>query len=231
MAQRKRSNAGSAMYGVLVGLLIGFGIAAGVAFYVTRTPMPFVDHATRQAEQSKMPDLSKVDLNQPLAGGSVNPPAAEGESEGKGDARKPMDDLGALIATLPKDDDAKPVDAASAIPVPAAPPPPPPVPAAKPAVVASAAPAPAPTPAPAPGPAAANGNYYLQAGAYKQAADAESVRARILLLGMQANVQRAEVNGTQWNRVRVGPFVRLDDMNRARVRLSENKIESTVVRQ
>ncbi|AHV93986.1 sporulation related domain protein [Bordetella holmesii ATCC 51541] len=42
---------------------------------------------------------------------------------------------------------------------------------------------------------------------------------------------RAEVNGVQINRVRVGPFARLDDMNRARSRLGEDKIESTVVKQ
>jgi cell division protein FtsN len=44
-------------------------------------------------------------------------------------------------------------------------------------------------------------------------------------------VQKAEVNGKPINRVRVGPFARLDDMNRARGRLGENKIETAVVRQ
>ncbi|MBJ7264793.1 MAG: SPOR domain-containing protein, partial [Burkholderiaceae bacterium] len=52
-----------------------------------------------------------------------------------------------------------------------------------------------------------------------------------ILLGLPVNVQRAEVNGAQIHRVRVGPFARLDDMNRARVMLGENKIESAVVRE
>lgn len=45
------------------------------------------------------------------------------------------------------------------------------------------------------------------------------------------SVQKAEVNGKALNRVRVGPYARLDDMNRARGRLGENKIETAVVRQ
>ena len=44
-------------------------------------------------------------------------------------------------------------------------------------------------------------------------------------------MQRAEVNGAQWYRVRVGPYAKLDDMNRARVKLADNKIQSTIVRQ
>ncbi len=215
------------MYGVLAGLLIGLAIAAVVAFYVTRAPMPFVDKATRQADQGKMPDLSQADPNQGLSGGTVTVPPAPGPGGGN-EPKGKMDDLGALIATLPSNDK-KPADAAiQPVPVPAAPPAP--APASKPAVVASAAPKAAPA-APAAAASTANGAYFLQAGAYKQASDAESVRARVLLLGLQASIQRAEVNGAQWNRVRVGPFAKLDDMNRARIRLADNKIDSTVVRQ
>ncbi|CAB3823392.1 hypothetical protein LMG26858_00308 [Achromobacter anxifer] len=110
--------------------------------------------------------------------------------------------------------------------------------------MASAAPSQAPTPiskpapaapAPAPKPAAtasaATGTYYLQAGAFRGENDAESLKARIILLGLPVAVHKAEVNGKPINRVRVGPFARLDDMNRARGRLGENKIETAVVRQ
>ncbi|MNS92140.1 cell division protein FtsN [compost metagenome] len=95
---------------------------------------------------------------------------------------------------------------------------------------------PSPTPLSKPAPAAkaapaATGTYYLQAGAFRGESDAESLRARIILLGLPVAVQKAEVNGKPLNRVRVGPFARLDDMNRARGRLGENKIETAVVRQ
>ena len=73
--------------------------------------------------------------------------------------------------------------------------------------------------------------YLLQAGAFKAADDAESMKARLALLGFEARVITAEVNGQTMHRVRVGPYAALDDMNRARARLAENGIEASVVRQ
>ena len=61
--------------------------------------------------------------------------------------------------------------------------------------------------------------------------DAEALRAKILLMGMSVEIQRAEVNGLQVNRVRVGPFARIDDMNQTRTRLGQEKIPTAVVRQ
>lgn len=226
-SQRKasRSSAGSTLYGVLAGLLLGLAIAAAVAFYVTRAPMPFVDKASRQHEPGKMPDLSQVNPNQGLTGGTVTVPPVPAPSDAEDAASKKTDDLGALIASLPA------TDKLPSAPEPAAATP---APAPKPAA-AAAAPIvslpPAAAPKAAPAPTHSGGDYFLQAGAYKQSADAEAARARILLLGLKAVVQRAEVNGAQWYRVRVGPYAKLDDMNRARVKLADNKIQSTIVRQ
>jgi cell division protein FtsN len=199
---RSTPRASGLAFAVLAGLLIGLTVAAAVAFYVTRAPVPFVDRATREPAQGA--DLRGTDPNQGLAGDGAAEPG-----------NKPMDDLGALIATLPKFD-GKPGDAplaAPSVPVPQAPPPG--KPRAEPPAASSGA----------------TGNYYLQAGAFRVLEDAESLRARILLLGLPVSVQRAEVNGMPVNRVRIGPFARLDDMNRARARLGENKIETAIVRQ
>jgi cell division protein FtsN len=48
---------------------------------------------------------------------------------------------------------------------------------------------------------------------------------------MPVEIQRAEVNGLQVNRVRVGPFARIDDMNQIRTKLGQEKIPTAVVRQ
>jgi cell division protein FtsN len=53
----------------------------------------------------------------------------------------------------------------------------------------------------------------------------------MLLLGLPVQIQRAEVNGVLVNRVRVGPYGRLDDMNAAREKLAAEKITANVVRQ
>lgn len=212
MAKPKRSSrareGGSTLYGVLAGLLIGLILAAAVAFYVTKAPMPFVDRATRETAQTALPDPRQApDPNVGLYGrdgpagtpatGPTDSPIAPLPGAGSQPPRRDPDDLGELIASLPN----------------------PP----------AAAPAPAPSPAkPA---AAADGTYFLQVGAFRVLEDAEALRARILLMGLPVQVQRAEVNGLQINRVRVGPYARLDDMNRTRARLGAEKIESTVVRQ
>jgi cell division protein FtsN len=125
-------------------------------------------------------------------------------------ASKPaqQDQLGELIATLP------------ATPK-AAPPLPPPPPAPK-APLASAT---------VVAPPGDNKTYFLQVGAFSVLEDAESVRAQMILLGLPVQIQRAEVNGLQVNRVRVGPYERLDDMNKARARLAQEKITANVIRQ
>ncbi len=96
---------------------------------------------------------------------------------------------------------------------------------------AAAAPAPAPAAA-APAPEAAPGEvFYLQAGAFQKAADADNLKAKLSMLGVEVSVQEAAVpdKGTLY-RVRVGPYAKLDEMNRARNQLSQNGIQATVVK-
>lgn len=69
----------------------------------------------------------------------------------------------------------------------------------------------------------------LQAGAFSNADDAESMRGRLALLGFDSRVQPAERDGAKIFRVRLGPYGRIDDLNRARQRLIENGVEATLV--
>jgi len=239
--RRSSGESGSTLYGALAGLLIGLIVAAVVAFYVTKAPVPFVDRASRQGDTGKLPDPRQApDPNAGLygrdgaAGAPPTGPTATapvplpGAGAGTASTAKPdetpskLDDLGALIATLPST--AKP-QASSSAPAQVAV-----APTQAPTPISKAAPAPSPKAATATA-SAATGTYYLQAGAFRGENDAESLKARIILLGLPVAVQKAEVNGKAINRVRVGPFARLDDMNRARGRLGENKIETAVVRQ
>lgn len=86
-------------------------------------------------------------------------------------------------------------------------------------------------PGSAPGVAAGDASYLLQAGAFRSSSEAESMKARLALIGFEARVLDAQVNGQTMYRVRVGPYAQLDSMNRARARLAENGIEASVVRQ
>lgn len=72
--------------------------------------------------------------------------------------------------------------------------------------------------------------YYLQAGAFRGAADADSLRAKLALMGFDANVsEHPSDNGTLY-RVRIGPFGKVETMNRIRGKLSENGVDVAVVR-
>jgi hypothetical protein len=59
--------------------------------------------------------------------------------------------------------------------------------------------------------------YVLQVGSFRKADDAEQMKARLALLGIQAGVQVVTVNGETWHRVRVGPVQgarRADELRR-----------------
>lgn len=100
------------------------------------------------------------------------------------------------------------------------------------AAAASAAATPAVTPTTASKPEASDDKYiyFLQIGAFKEVADAESARAKLALVGVEATVsEKAGENGVL-HRVRVGPFDSFDAMNKMRAKLSENSVETAIVR-
>jgi cell division protein FtsN len=72
--------------------------------------------------------------------------------------------------------------------------------------------------------------YLLQAGAFKTPVDADAMRARLALLGLDAKVYPIEQGGATLYRVRVGPYSSIDDINRIRKLMAENSIEAQVVR-
>ncbi|ASJ70414.1 SPOR domain-containing protein [Granulosicoccus antarcticus] len=74
-------------------------------------------------------------------------------------------------------------------------------------------------------------SYFLQAGNYLNAEDAEKSRAALLLLGMEAFiVARGESNGTIGHRVRIGPFYDQARINSAKERLKRNGINYKLIR-
>jgi cell division protein FtsN len=72
--------------------------------------------------------------------------------------------------------------------------------------------------------------YLLQAGAFRTPVDADAMRARLALLGLDAKVYPIEQGGSTLYRVRVGPYGSIDDINRIRKLMAENSIEAQVVR-
>ncbi len=72
--------------------------------------------------------------------------------------------------------------------------------------------------------------FLLQAGAYKTPEDADAMRARLALMGLDAKVFPREEGGTTLYRVRLGPYGSLDEINRVRKSLADNAVESQLIR-
>lgn len=78
---------------------------------------------------------------------------------------------------------------------------------------------------------AAKSQYYLQAGAFQNEADADNLKAKLALMGVEAGIQTATVpDKGVWHRVRVGPYSNIDDLNRVRNTLSQNGISASLVK-
>lgn len=93
--------------------------------------------------------------------------------------------------------------------------------------------APASKPAESPKPATSEvskDRYLLQVGSFTQPEEADRLRAQLLLLGLQASVQKIPREGQTWHRVQVGPFSSQEQLNTARRSMSQQQIESIVLK-
>jgi cell division protein FtsN len=85
---------------------------------------------------------------------------------------------------------------------------------------------------PAAKPRAPAPRYYLQAGAFRNAADADNLKAQLALLGVEAAIQTSDVPGKGvFHRVRVGPYAAMGEVERTRQLLTQNDIPTTVVKE
>lgn len=214
IGQGMNKQRGGTLLGLIIGALIGLGAALAVAVYITKVPVPFMNKS-----QSRNPDSDAAEAkknkdwnpNAPLAGkNSVRTPPSASAS---GEVTSPA----VAEPTAPP----APKAAASA-----------PIKTARPAV--SADPlgdlAKAKTEAPSSESGADPFRYFIQAGAFRTPEDAEQQRARLLLLGVQAKVSEREQAGRTVYRVRLGPFNKKEDADKAKERLDNNSIETALVR-
>lgn len=74
------------------------------------------------------------------------------------------------------------------------------------------------------------GIYVLQPGAYRDAAEAEKLRARLSRLGVDATIQRVAIDADVFHRVRIGPYEDLDRLNAVRTKLRAADIDPQVMR-
>jgi len=191
---------GGFLLGVLLGLILGLGIALGVAFYLNKTPIPFLPRAKTDAKDA----ASKAPSIAGMPQGAAQLPSFSAAAP----AEKPRYDF---YKILPGGDEPA-SDRPAAAPRKPAPP-----------STASAA--------PVPRPGVTNEPYFIQVGSFQNPVDADNHKAQLAIIGLESSVEPTTLpdKGT-WYRVRIGPFTKLEDINRVRQTLAQNGIKSTLVK-
>ncbi len=209
---------GNTLLGLIIGALVGLGAALAVAVYVTKVPIPFSNKNQPRGADSDAAEAKKNkdwNPNVPLAGKNAVKPAP-------------------VVTAAP--DVSEPDEAVTAAPaLPAAA-------AAKPKVstdplgdLAKAKSKTDAKPDPRPDAAAAAGgpdpfSYFIQVGAFRTPEDAEQQRARLSLMGFQTKITEREQSGRTVYRVRLGPFDKKDEADKAKEKLDYQSIETAMVR-
>ena len=209
---------GGTLLGLVLGALVGLGAALAVAVYVTKVPVPFLNKSPQHSAEGDAAEARKNkdwDPNLPLAG--KNPvrtaPALAGTVTTAPQASEPAPPLATASAGRP----ARPVVSADPLGD---------------LAKARAAARPEVRPA-APSLSSTSAdpfNYFIQAGAFRTPEDAEQQRAKLTLLGFQAKVSEREQSGRTVYRVRLGPFDKKDDADKAKEKLESNSVETALVR-
>ena len=181
----RKSSAGGFLLGVFVGIVLGLAVALGIAFYLNKTPIPFIAAKPKSTEkelgaggkppaiaglpQASVPEKPKFDFYKILPG--QEEPVSEKELKEQ-----------ARAAAKGQQDLAKDV-------------------------------------------------YFIQAGSFQNPADADNQKARLAILGFESSVEPTNLpdKGT-WYRVRMGPYTKVDELNRVRQTLAQNGIDANLVK-
>jgi cell division protein FtsN len=205
---------GGTLLGFIIGAVVGLGAALAVAVYVTKVPVPFVNKGPSRSADQDVEESRKNkdwDPNAPLYGKNpAKPVAPPANAESTPPAPAPM----------PAASVAEPQDRAAAAAVPKT--------EIKPAV--SADPLGDLAKARAGSAPVEPFIYFVQVGAFRNAEDAESQRAKLSLGGIEARVTEREQSGRAVFRVRVGPFDRREDADKSKERLEATGLDTAMVR-
>ena len=177
-AAGKKKNGGGTLLGIFIGVILGLCIAVGVAWYMNKTPIPFLT-------KSIPPETT---------------PAAPGKTIVKPDEKttrqveKPRFEFYKILPGAEEPVTEQQIKQAAKAGAPAE-------------------------------------NYLLQVGAFQNPADADNLKARLALIGVEASAAQIALpaQGTRY-RVRVGPYTKVDEINRVRQNLAQNGIEATLVK-
>ena len=221
---------GGTILGLTIGAAVGLVVALLVAVYVSKVPVPFTDARTAAANGAER-DASEAkknkdwDPNSALASKGRVPPPPAAETPNLG-VRNPV--------TLP------PLEAPAVTGNNNA--------GSRPAVVAKVDPRAGSgdplgdlarsrsTTGSSTASTSSNGTtadsftYFVQAGAFRGPGEADAQRAKLAIMGWEAQVTEREQAGRVIYRVRIGPYGRKDDADRTKEKLDDAGLQTALVR-
>jgi len=185
---RKRSE-GNFLAGMGVGVLVGLAVSLAIAFYLNRTPIPF------------MTAKPKVEKN----GTAAKPPAIAGLPQGgatPSGTEKPKFDFYRILPGAEEPVTEKEIRERLRQ-----------------------------KGSPAGQQEASKDVYFIQAGSFQNPSDADNQKARLAILGFESSVEPAHLpdKGT-WYRVRMGPYAKLEEINKVRQALAQSGIDANLIK-
>jgi cell division septation protein DedD len=187
---RKRSE-GNFLAGMGVGVLVGLAVSLAIAFYLNRTPIPFMTAKPKQAEKG---------------GAAAKAPAIAGLPQGgaapSGAAEKPKFDFYRILPGAEEPVTEKEIRERLRQ-----------------------------KGSPAGQQEASKDVYFIQAGSFQNPSDADNQKARLAILGFESSVEPAHLpdKGT-WYRVRMGPYAKLEEINKVRQALAQSGIDANLIK-
>jgi cell division protein FtsN len=201
------------LLGMIIGLLLGIVIALAVALWLNRLSNPFVE---KEKKIEPLPKIAPAQPPPPAEAAKAAEKAAKGTAPDKGEkaeksAKASERPRFEFYQILPGDKEVTDKEARAAAKAPAA--------TVKPGSSPSA-------PKPHSGEI-----YWLQAGAFSEEREADNLKAKIALTGLEATVRAVAIpnRGTMY-RVRLGPYQSIDDANRNKTTLSQNGVAAAIIR-
>jgi cell division protein FtsN len=201
------------LLGMIIGLLLGIVISLAVALWLNRLSNPFVEKG-RAGEP--VPKVGPAPSDTARTPEKAAKPAPEKPAEAEKPARTAERPRFEFYQILPGDKAAGERDAKNVAKAPVA-------------AAPNAAPRPGSSPA-SPKPHSGE-SYWLQAGAFSDEKDADNLKARIALSGLEAAVRPVDVpDKGKLYRVRLGPYQSVDDATRIKAALAQNGVAVAIIR-
>ena len=200
MTPTRKGSQGNFLAGMGVGVLIGLAVSLGIAFYLNRTPIPFMSAKPKAPEKNGAAGKAPPIAGLPQGGAVPGVPASATAEKPKFDfyrilpgSEEPVSDKELRERERQQRAAAKSGGSSQQ--------------------------------------ESSKDVYFIQAGSFQNPADADNQKARLAILGFESSVEPANLpdKGT-WYRVRMGPYAKVEEINKVRQALAQNGIEANLIK-